>query len=373
MEHVAKGDDNPKTDDSADYQPESPSRKKALEDEDEGLDEQMEEEVVAEGAQSDDDAASDDETEGEAPERMATEESVADDQEMAKAAQKSAKEKAAEAYEILNTEPAKAPPKKSALKSTAPKSAALVVRKPPASNMVDFSKSSDALCAKGIALAYQNDAEKLKEKLETTRLLVQAYGAQLLRRGGPAAVERARQAARERMRMLEEDVDSDDDTPPPKKRPRDDANTPDDLEAFGISKDFLNKAPAPLAAVLEEPAKKKPGRKKLPESFKTTTGYFEYQESVLGKFTMDEAFKKATAAKYNWTNGKITPGGNKVAGEIYGLNVVSTMWKGLDEEGKKKWHDIANAKNKEPIEAYKTYLTLDAEGQKAMIASRLGK
>ena len=370
LECVAKGDANPENDDSANWEPESPSKEKALEDEDEKLNETMDQEVVEEGTDSDDEA------EGETAEPMETEESLADDREMAKAialdaaakAKKTAKEKAAEAYAILNPEPTKAPPQK-----PAPKPTALVVRKPPAGNTVDFSKSSDALCAKGIALAYQNDAEKLKEKLETTRLLVQAYGAELLRRGGVAAVERARQAARERMRMLEEDVDSDDEMPLPKKRPRDETNASDDLEAFGIPKDVIDKAAEPPKAALEEPARKKPGRKKLPESFKTTTGYFEYQENVKRKFTTDADFKEAMAEKYNWTNGKMTPGGNKVDGEIYGLNVVSLMWKELTDEGRKKWHDIANEKNKEPIEAYKKYLTLDAEGQKAMIASRLAK
>ena len=362
---VTKGDDTPKIDDSADYNPGSPSRKQALEDEDDDLDEQMVQEVVEEVAQSDGEAASD--GEGEAPEQMETEESIADDQEMANAMARDAAAKAKKTPEEKASE-AKAPPKKSA-----PKSTALAVRKPPASDMVDFSKSPDALCAKGIALAYQNDADKLKEKLETTRLLVQAYGAELLRRGGGAAVERARRVARERMRMLEEDVDSDDETPPPKKRPRDDANTTEDLEAFGISKETIDKATAQPKAALEEPAKKKPGRKKLPESFKTTTGYFEYQESVKHKFATNAGFKAEMAAKHKWTNGKMTPGGSKVDGEIYGLNVVSLMWKELTDEGRKKWHDIANEKNKEPIEAYKKYLTLDAEEQKAMIASRLAK
>ena len=373
VEVVAKGDDNPKTDESADYEPGSLSKENELEDEDEDLAEQMDQEVVEEGEESDDEA------EGEATESMETDESIADNREMEKAvaldaaakANKTPNEKAAEAYAILN--PAEKPAAKAPPQKPAPKPTTLAVRKPPASSTVDFSKSSDALCAKGIALAYQNDAEKLKEKLETKRLLVQAYGAELLRGGGGAAVERARQAARERMRMLEEDVDSDDEMPAPKKRPRDDANTAADLEAFGISKDVIDEAAEQSKAALEEPAKKKPGRKKLPESFKTTTGYFEYQESVKHKFTTDAEFKKKMAKKHKWTNGKMTPGGNKVEGEIYGLNVVSLMWKELTDEGRKEWHDIASEKNKEPIEAYKKYLTLDTEGQKAMIASRLVK
>ena len=382
---VGMGDDAPRDDDSADYAPPSASQAEALDEEDAELEDTMvEDEGEGEGE--------DDETEGEAPERtetttpyaaiplanqiasaegegetseqMETEESVADDQAMAKAMALDAAAKAKNA-----------PPKKKVAFDASSKKTALVVRKPPMGNVVDLSKNADALRATGIALAYKNEMQTLNEKLEKTRLLVQAYGAELMRRGGNDALAQARQDARDRVRMLDEDGLSDDDAMPSKKRPREEANTADDLAALGISKDAVEKAAEKAQAKGDEPESKKgkPGRKKLPESFKTTTGYFEYKDDVLRKFAEDAGFKSKMAAEHGWTNGKMTPGGAAVAGAVYGINVLSKMWHELSSEGKKAWNDVATDKNKEPIEAYKRYLALSPEEQKAMIAARLAK